>query len=175
MRGEGDGAVVDLAERRLIARLRRGEPGALAELWGRWGPAAWSVCAAMAGGPGDEAAKRLLLRVYEALPREAAGWTPDRPLSCRIAGLVYRVVVDGLELRARTGIEAAVPTRFAAPAVPEIAGRIAALEPYLRLVYLLDVFFDCPAAALAELAGVAEPDIRAARAAAAWALVARAE
>jgi len=54
----------------------------------------------------------------------------------------------------------------------EVVRRVSEFDPSVRLVYLLDLFFTCPAAGLARLTGLDEQVIRDARITACWALVA---
>lgn len=116
-------------------------------------------------------ARALLQDVYVHLPVAARGWTLDAPVCCQVSELLWRRVTHLLELAAPAGIEVSMPDATAALSSRDVAGKLAAIPPEQRVFYLLDIFFRCPSATLARLAGCAEADVRAARAAAAWMLV----
>lgn len=162
---------VDLADVRLLGRLRSGEPEALNALWMRWRDPIWSTCAAMTGDRG--VAVDLLRAVYSELGRECRGWSAPLPVACFVAAHTWRVVGARLELPGLTGITPTVPFAMAPPDPGAVATLVAGIEPNVRLVYLLDLFFACPAAGLARLVGVSEQVLRGARSQASWALVAR--
>lgn len=116
-------------------------------------------------------ARLLLQDLYGALPVAARGWSLDAPVCCQLSSLVWQRLSRTLELSAPIGIQASLPDETRAPSRQEVAARIAAVPPELRLIYFLDIFFRCPAATLARLAGWSEQDVRQARAKVAWALV----
>lgn len=161
---------ISLADVRLLRRLRTGEPAAVAELWGAWRGKLWAVCQAMAPERADAVA--LLASLYGQLPAAARGWREDRPICCLLAGWMLPLIARALELPPVSGIHSPPPARVQRVGAAALPARLAALPPALRLVYLVDLMFCCPAATTAELSGLAEDQVRAARSAAAWSLVA---
>lgn len=158
-----------MQDSRLIARLRHGEPQALAQLWDQWKGPIWSLCRGMGTDP--DQARLLLQDVYGVLPTAARGWSLDAPVCCQLSKLLWQRLAGILELQAPVGIQASPPDRTCTPARADVAARLAAVPPELRLIYFLDIFFRCPAATLAHLSGWSEQDVRKARAKVAWALV----
>ena len=160
---------VSLADRRLVERLRRGEPGAADELWVARRDAVWAVCRAMADS--RDAAVALLQQVYLELPRAGRGFDPQAPVCCGVAAWLWRDIGGLLELPPLVDIEPVPPDRHAELSPAQVVGRLGALEPNVRLVYLIDLYFGCPVGRLAELVAIAEPDLRAARTQAVWGLL----
>lgn len=173
MGGVRSDGMPSLAEARLVRRLQAGEPGAFQELWGGWRDRCWSVISPMAED--RDQAVALLRDVYLGLPIAVRGWPLDTPLCCLVGCHVFLGVHRGLELPAIAGIEADIPPVLAAPDKAGVAGRIAAMPPHVRLVYLVDLFFGCPAATTAALVGQDEHQLRLARSKAAWSVVAGGE
>ncbi|NOY25931.1 MAG: hypothetical protein GXP62_08680 [Oligoflexia bacterium] len=162
-------SAVSMQDARAISRLKAGDGAALTDLWTRWKTPIWSLCRGMASDV--EHARELLRDIYVHLPPAARGWSLDAPVCCQVSALVWSRLQRRLELRAPDGIDVHIPDHAAAPSRTVIAGKLAAIDPELRVIYLLDVFFRCPAATLARISGWGEADIRTARAAAAWQLV----
>lgn len=164
------GPAISLSEARLVQRLRRGEPAALQELWARWRGPVWAVCRSMSA---DRASGvQLLAGLYAELGAQARAWQEDQPLCCAVAAWVLTGVKRELQLPDPTGIHAPLPDAAQRVDRPTAQRRLASLPPEIRLVYLVDLMFRCPASLTAELTGWSEDQIRAARANAAWALVA---
>lgn len=162
---------VSLAERRLVERLRRGEPAAVDELWMAQRDAVWAVCRAMAET--QDGAVALLRQVYLDLPRAGRGFDVQAPLCCGMAAWLWRDIGGLLELAPLRGIEPVPPDRHAALASTQVVARLGALEPNVRLVYLLDLYFGCPVGRLSDLVALPEADLRAARTQAVWGLLGR--
>lgn len=162
-------APLSLVEARLVQGVRRADPGALQEVWDTWKHAAWSVCRAMA--PDAEAARLLLVAVYREFPRQARTFTTEHPLCCQVGALVHLVLAAELDLPELSEVQPEPPVQPRAPEGDELARRLAALPPELRLVYLLDLFFHCPSAETSSLTGISETALRHARSRVAWALV----
>lgn len=161
---------VPIEDARLISRLRAADRGALDELWVSWRAPTWAVCRGMGGEP--ERARALFDDIQAQLPGAVRGWSLESPVCCQLSRLVWRRLEARLELPRPAGIEASVPARTATPSRDEVARRLSRVPPELRVIYLLDVFYRCPARTLAALSGWAELEVRKARAAVAWALVA---
>lgn len=117
-------------------------------------------------------ARALLQDVYACLPMAARGWSLDAPVCCQLSQLLWERLHRALELAEPVGISVTPPTTTAAPSLATVSSRLAAVPPELRVIYLLDLFFRCPAATLARLSGWSEQDVRNARATVAWRLVA---
>lgn len=161
---------VSLADVRLLTRAKAGEPAAIAEIWQQWRNPLWSVCRAMADDKGG--AIELLRALYAELPAAVRGWARDTALCCHVATWVFRRLGAILELPALSSIEAPAPHAVEVPSQEEAARRLARLSPRVRLVYLIDLFFGCPASTTASMLDVSELDLRHARSKAAWSLVA---
>lgn len=160
---------VSLADVRLLTRAKAGEPAAIAQLWQQWRNPMWSVCRAMAT---DKAhAIELLRTLYAELPSVVRGWARDTSLCCHVATWVFRRLGAMLELPALPSIDVQAPQMVQVPSRTEASQRIAQLSPRVRLVYLIDLFFGCPASTTAALLNVDELDLRHARASAAWSMV----
>lgn len=160
---------VSIADARLIQRLRRGEPAAWDELWGAWRNRCWSVVSPM--GRDREHAISLLREVYRTLPGAVRGWSPGTPLCCLVGVHTYAVVAGAMELSSIDGIEVHVPEETHTPSPDHAVRTLASMPDHVRLVYLIDLFFGCPAGTTAALAGVDENDLRHARSVAAYAIV----
>ena len=164
------GPAISLSEARLVQRLRSGEPAALRELWTRWQGPVWAVCRAMAD---DRAAGvQLLARLDAELGAQSRSWQEDRPLCCAVAAWLLTSLKRELQLPDPAGIHSPLPGAVQRVDQQSAQQRLSALPPETRLVYLVDLMFRCPASLTAELTGWSEDQIRAARANAAWALVA---
>lgn len=161
---------ISMQDARLIARLRRGEREALAGLQEDWRDEIWSVCGAMTGSEGE--ARALVQTVWRSLRDETRVWSATTPLCCQLAGLVCRVIVERLSLPQPDAEE--MPFRFAERDVEaqEVAARVRQIPPATRLIFLLDLYFGCPADALAAATGVPVGAVRYARSAAIWRMVA---
>ncbi len=170
MGASGGPPPVSMAEARLIQRLRRGEPAAWEALWGAWRDRCWSVVAPM--GRDRAHAVALLAEVYRTLPGVVRSWSPGTPLYCLVGVHTYTTVAAAMELGTIDGIDIGVPTATHTPSADDAVRTLASLPDHVRLVYLLDLFFGCPAGTTATLAGVDELDLRHARARAAYAIVA---
>jgi hypothetical protein len=169
MHERGADGTIALGDVRLGRRLRVGEPAAFQILWLKWRDQCWSVCSAMSHDRAESVA--LLGGVYTGLPGVFRGHPGSCPLCCLVAGHVYSVVQRNLELPPLGGIGINVPSAVDTPDSALAARRVAAMSPNLRLVYLVDLFFGCPAANTAALTGANEDDVRAARSTAAWSVV----
>lgn len=158
-----------MQDARLIARLRRSEREALAGLQETWRDAVWSICCAMAARGQDPGA--LASAVWRGLKDDARGWSANRAICCHLAGLVARVLVRRLDLP-QPDLEEFEP-RAADHLVEahEVLALVAGFPPANRLVFLLDLYFECPADALSDATGVLEPALRAARSTATFRLV----
>lgn len=158
-----------MQDARLIARLRRGEREAIAGLQETWRDAVWSICCAMA--PRGEVPGALASAIWRGLKDDARGWSANRPICCHLAGLVARALVRRLDLPQPD--QESFPPSPADHAVEahEVLALVATFPPANRLVFLLDLYFECPADALSDATGVLEPALRAARAAATFRLV----
>jgi len=163
-------STVSLADARLLTRARSGDPRATAEVWTNWRNPLWSVCRAMAADKAE--AIELLKELYADLPRAVRGWARDEPLCCLVATWAFRRLHASLELTDLTGIAVTVPETVATPDAALVSERLDRISPQVRLVYLIDLFFGCPASTTADLLGVSEQDIRQARSSAAWSMVA---
>ena len=161
--------VASLADRRLLHRLQAGEPAAFAALWADWRDAAWSACRAMQ--PDRDRAVGLLTRIYRELPRSARGWDARHPLCCLMGAHVFQSLGAALQLDLPAGIDPDIPPSVRAPTPQEVQARLSSLDPAVRLVYVADLLFGCPATTLAALLAVDEQQLRAARSAAAFAVV----
>lgn len=162
---------VSIVEARLVQGLRRGDPAAFDALWTRWKRPIWSLCNGMAD---DRAhAQALLQDIYGALGTDCRGWSPDVSLCCHVSSLVYQRLQQRLELPQLDGIDIDVPEHTGTPTRADVQARLRAVPPELRVVYLLDVFFRCPAGTLSQLLQCEENDVRHARARVAFALVAQ--
>ena len=164
------GGAVSLADVRLLRRLRVGDADALDEVWTRWKGPVWAVCRVMVANRTH--AVQLLARLYLDLSTQARGWPDDLPICCSFAGWLLERMSTELELPVAGGIPAAIPAVTAAPDPGSASDRLGELPPELRLVYVVDLMFRCSAAMTAQASGWSEQDIRSARSAAAWRLVA---
>ena len=160
---------VALQEFRLLTRAKSGEQAALAEVWRTWRNAIWSICLAMARD--QEHALSLLKALYGDLRSVIGGWTPEITPCCLAATWIFRRLHGLLELPELQSIDAPAPRAVAVPSQHQVAARVARLSPGIRLVYLIDLFFGCPAQTTAAILGVDEVALRHARATAAWDLV----
>ncbi len=158
-----------MQDARLIARLRRGEREALTSLQEQWRDAVWSVSCAMTGS--EREAQSLVQAMWRSLRDDTRGWSANTPLCCQLAGLLCRLIASRLDLPQPDA--EGFSLRYAQRAIPaeEIAATIPTIPPATRLVFLLDLFFECPADALAHATGVPEPSVRHARSAALWRFV----
>ena len=163
-------STVSLADARLLTRARAGEPSALTEMWTAWRGPLWSVCRAMA--PQEAHAFELLKDLYGDLPTAVRDWARDESMCCLIATWAFGRLQTSLELAVATGIPVSVPERVVTPDPALVLRRVEALSPPVRLVYLIDLFFGCPASTTARMLGITEAQIRTARASAAWSMVA---
>ncbi len=157
-------------EVRLIRRLRDGDAAAFQELWGAWRDRCWSTIRPMVAS--REEAVMLLRDVYLGLPGAVRGWPDDVPLCCLVGCHVYSAVRRGLELPSIAGIQAHVPPSLAVPNSDGVARKISTMPASVRLTYLVDLFFGCPAATTAALLNEDEGQLRQARSQGAWAVVA---
>lgn len=162
--------VVTIADLRLIERLQRGDPAAFQQLWGQWRDPAWTACRAMTTS--RDAAVALLTVVYRDLPRAVRGWDRQTPPCCLFGAHVFATIHREMELPPIRGIEAHIPPGVRAPSPDDVRHRLGSLDPAVRLVYVADLFFGCASATLSGLVGVDEQELRNARTAAAYALVA---
>lgn len=160
---------IPLDDARRLAGLRRGDPGAVADLWDEWKTRLWAICRGMAADP--DQARVLLADIHHSLPSAVIGWSLEVPICCQLARHTWSRLHRHLQLAEPDGITLSVPDRTRSPAASEVAARLAELPPELRVIYLLDVFFSCPAAILAALSGWDETQVRRARAAVAFHLV----
>lgn len=160
---------IALEEFRLLSRAKVGEPAALAAVWRNWRNAIWSICLAMARD--REHALSLLKTLYGELRSVIRGWTTDTTPCCLVATWIFRRLHALLELPDLQSIDAPAPRAVSVPGHQQVAARVARLSPGLRLVYLIDLFFGCPAQKTAAILGVDEVALRHARAIAAWDLV----
>lgn len=160
---------VSLADVRLLKRAQAGEPAAHAQLWADWRDTIWSTCRAMTAS--DVTARALLDAHYQHLPTAVRQWPRDQPLCCLVAHWSHARIHQFLQLPPLTGITMPAATRAAPPLAKDIPTRLALVPPAIRLVYLLDLFYGCPAPTMASLLGVAETELRLARATAAWTLL----
>lgn len=163
-------STVSLADARLLHAARSGAPHAAAAIWKQWRTPIWSVVLAMTQDKARALAE--LRELYQDLPSAARQWSPQEDLCCHISAWVFRRLQHSLELPEVAGIEVVVPHAVASPTQSQAAERIRSLAPQIRLVYLIDLFFRCPASVTAGLLGIAENDLRHARSNAAWAVVA---
>lgn len=170
MAGVGTDGTLSLADARLVRRLRSGETAAFQALWAAWRDRCWSVLRPMAAS--REEAVGLLRAVYLGLPQAVRSWPTDTALCCLVGGHVFRVARCELELPPITGIDAPVPLALSAPDREGVARRVAAMPANVRLTYLVDLIFGCPAATTAALVGEDEHQLRLARAQGAWSIVA---
>ncbi len=161
---------VSLAEARLVTQAKAGETAALAQIWADWRTPLWSICLAMADDKPH--ALELLRALYAELPVVVRGWSRDTSLCCLVATWVFRRLHATLELAQLESIDAPAPAVVSVPSRKVVAERIARLSPRIRLVYLIDLFFGCPADTTAAILQVDEVALRHARAVAAWSLVA---
>ena len=116
-------------------------------------------------------AQALLLEAYEDLPTLCRSWTPSAGICCHISGWLYRRVAAQLELAQLSGIQLVPPTSFAPPAPDAVPRLLRSAAPEMRLVYVLDLFFGCPAGQLSSLIEVSEAQLRDARTAVVWHLL----
>jgi hypothetical protein len=119
----------------------------------------------------QDAAVALLRQVYVELPRASRGFDAQAPICCGVAAWLWRDIGGVLELPPLGGIEPVPPDRYAELAPAQVAARLGALEPNVRLVYLLDLYFGCPVGRLSDLVALPEVDLRAARTQAVWGLL----
>ncbi len=160
---------ISMQDARLIARLRRGEREALAGLQEEWRDAVWSVCSAMTGS--EREAQSLVQAMWRSLKDDTRGWSATSPLCCQLAGLLCRLVASKLDLPQPD--EEGFVLRYAERTVhaQDVSAMLPTIPPSTRLIFLLDLFFECPADALAHATGVPEPAVRSARSAAIWRFV----
>lgn len=149
---------------RQIGALRRGEPAAAAELWRSWSGALWSVCRAMAAAyPESWALYGAVARGVRAAARE---WSPGLPLRLQLAAWLHGLLTERLALRPLAAALPWAPPRAKAGAPLEA---LAQLPAEIRLIFLLELLFDCPPDALAPaLNGAASEVLAASSAAWAW-------
>jgi len=154
----------------MVRRLQSGDPAAFQELWGAWRDRCWSTIRPMVAS--REEAVMLLRDVYLGLPGAVLGWPADVELCCLIGCQVYSAVRRRLELPSIVGIQAHVPPTLAVPNRDGVARKISTMPPSVRLTYLVDLFFSCPAAMTAALVNEDEGQLRQARSQGAWVVVA---
>jgi len=142
----------------------------MSDLWTSWRNPLWSLCVAMAAD--NTQAIDLIKDLYADMPSAVRGWARDEPLCCLMATWAFIRLRANLELPALAGIEVTVPATVEAPDAASISDRVNRLTPQVRLVYLIDLFFGCPASTTAALVGASERDLRQARASAVWSIVA---
>jgi hypothetical protein len=153
---------ISLAEARLLQRVRSGEPDGILRVWDDAKDDLWSVCVAMSS---DEAQALELLRdLYDGLWSETRGWRSDVAICCLLAAYAWRRLQALLQLPPLGGIDRSVASTLEVPGVDAVAARVAAIPGPMRLVYLLDLFFGCPADELARLTQIHEEALRDARA-----------
>ncbi len=153
---------VSLEDAKLLHRVRRGEPDGIERVWQDAKDDLWSVCVAMAD---DESEALGLLRdLYDGLWNETRGWRADVAICCLIAAYAWRRLQTLLQLPPIGGIDRSVSSTLEVPAADAVAARLAAIPGPARLVYLLDLFFGCPADELARLTALQEDALRDARA-----------
>ena len=160
-----------MEEARFIARLRRGEREAVSGLQEEWRDAVWTVCVGMTSSERD--AQALVQSVWKALREEARTWSPTAPLRCQVAGLVCRVIARRLALPQPGEGPSTLPLAERVVAATELHGVLARVPPATRLVFLADLFFECPVDALSAFVAVPAQALRAARASVYWRLVPR--
>jgi hypothetical protein len=161
---------VSLEEARLLQRIRRGEPDGVDRVWDDAKDDLWSVCVAMAA---DETEALGLLRdLYDGLWGETRGWRTDVATCCLLAAYAWRRLHALLQLAPLGGIDRSVSPTLEVPGADAVAARVAAIPGPVRLVYLLDLFFGCPADELARLTQIHEDELRDARAAATFRILA---
>ena len=153
---------VSLEEARLLRRVRSGEQDGILRVWDDAKDDLWSVCVAMAR---DEAEALELLRdLYDGLWSETRGWRSDVAICCLLAAYAWRRLQALLQLPPIAGIDRNVSSTLEVPGADAVAARVAAIPGQVRLVYLLDLFFGCPADELARLTQLQEEALRDARA-----------
>jgi DNA-directed RNA polymerase specialized sigma24 family protein len=157
---------ISLDDARLLQRLRRGEPDGFETVWERAKDDLWSVCVAMSDG--EPEARGLLEDLYEGLWSETRAWRVDAAICCLVATYAWRRISALLELPALGGIDKGVMPPFEVPSADAVTARIVQIPRPIRLVYLLDLFFGCPADELARMTSLQEAALRDARAAATW-------
>jgi hypothetical protein len=151
---------VSLDDARLLQRVRRGEPDGVLRVWDGAKDELWSVCLAMA----PDRALELLQDLYDGLWSETRAWRADVAVCCLVAAYAWRRLEALLQLGPIPDIDRSVPSALEVPSADQIAARLAGVPGTARLVYLLDLFFGCPADELARLTGLREEALRDARA-----------
>ena len=161
---------VSLEDAKLLQRIRRGEPDGVLRVWNDNKDELWSVCVAMSR---DETEALDLLRdLYDGLWSETRGWRTDAAVCCLLAAYAWRRLQALLQLAPLGGIDRSVSSTLEVPGADAVAARVAAIPGPVRLVYLLDLFFGCPADELARLTQLGEDALRDARAAATFRILA---
>jgi DNA-directed RNA polymerase specialized sigma24 family protein len=153
---------VALEDARLLQRVRRGDPEGVEQLWDGAKDDLWSVCVAMT--PDGDRALDLLRDLYDGLWSETRAWRVDAAICCLVAAYAWRRLQAVLQLEPLAGIDRGVSSTLQVPGADAIAARLAAIPGSTRLVYLLDLFFACPADELARLTALQEDALRDARA-----------
>jgi hypothetical protein len=161
---------VSLDEARLLQRIRLGEPDGVDRVWEDAKDDLWSVCVAMTAN--ETEALRLLRDLYDGLWSETRGWRGDVAICCLLAAYAWRRLEALLQLPPLGGIDRGVSSTLEVPGADAVAARVAAIPGPMRLVYLLDLFFGCPADELARLTRLREDALRDARAAATFRILA---
>lgn len=153
---------VSLEDARLLQRIRRGEPDGILRAWDESKDELWSVCVAMTKDESE--ALELLRDLYDGLWSETRAWRTDVAICCSMAAYAWRRLQARLQLPPLGGIDRDVTFTLEVPGADGVAARVAAISGPIRLVYLLDLFFGCPADELARLTQLAEESLRDARA-----------
>jgi DNA-directed RNA polymerase specialized sigma24 family protein len=153
---------ISLEEARLLQRVRRGEPDGILRAWDDAKDDLWSVCVAMAND--ETEALELLRDLYDGLWSETRGWRADVAICCWMAAYAWRRLQALLQLPPLGGIDRNVSSTLEVPGADAVAARVAEIPGPTRLVYLLDLFFGCPADELARLTQIHEEALRDARA-----------
>ncbi len=167
-----DGSI-SLAEARLLRDLRGGKAAAAHEVWERFRSPIQAVCRGMGDGSGETVVEwRALFDGLRAGFQETARhWPVDRPLCCLVGAWVFTALAGRLNVGSLVGVQVSIPRVVRAPSIDEVPERLGRLSPAVRLVYLVDLYFGCPASLLAEISGQPEVGLRMARAVGAWGMV----
>ncbi|MDP2304474.1 MAG: hypothetical protein Q8P18_00435 [Pseudomonadota bacterium] len=134
-------APADLAEFRLVRALQTSQPGAFPTLWNAQAGAIWSVIRALCTTDTEAVGWATTFRV-ELAERASSLGTGD-PVAAQVGLLLYSHLRVGFSGTAALPEPPVPPTEAGARQLPEAA----------RLLYLVDLFFDVPSAALERVAG----------------------
>jgi hypothetical protein len=137
----------DLAEFRLLRALRAGQPGAFPTLWNAQAGAIWSVIRAMCETDPEAIGWATSFRVE--LAERVSDLGGDAPLAGQVGFALYE------HLRPGFSADAPLPEP---PVSPDEAGA-RRIPPAPRLLYLVDLFFDVPSAAIERVAGPNAKDV----------------